>query len=75
MNSHSEEDMPLFEFSCLECGVEFETLVLKYSEIKDIRCPGCNGKNLEEKVSSFASVSKSGTSGVSSSLNCTPSGG
>jgi putative FmdB family regulatory protein len=67
-----EEDMPLFEFSCLECGLEFESLVLKYSEISDIKCPACNGKKLEEKVSSFASVSKAGTSSAS---NCSPSGG
>ena len=64
--------MPLFEFSCLDCGIEFETLVLKYSEISDVACPSCGGKKLEEKVSSFASVSKNG---ASSAANCTPSGG
>ncbi len=64
--------MPLYEFTCLDCGAEFESLVRKASETADVRCPACDGKKLEEKVSSFASVSKSGTSGTA---NCTPSGG
>jgi putative FmdB family regulatory protein len=64
--------MPLYEFACLDCGVEFESLVRKASEITDITCPSCNGKKLEEKYSSFASVSKTGTSGAA---NCAPSGG
>ena len=64
--------MPLFEFSCLDCGIEFESLILKHSEISEVTCPSCSGKRLEEKVSSFASISKSGSS---IGANCAPSGG
>jgi len=64
--------MPIFEFACTECGKEFECLVLKSSEMAGQKCPECNSMKLEEKVSSFASVSDSGGSGLS---NCTPSGG
>jgi putative FmdB family regulatory protein len=64
--------MPLYEFECLDCGNEFESLVRKFSEIADVKCPACNSKRLEEKVSSFASVSKAGASGAA---NCAPSGG
>jgi len=63
--------MPLYEFSCLDCGVEFESLVRKASEVTEVKCPACNSKKLEDKVSSFASVSKAGSSG---SANCAPSG-
>jgi putative FmdB family regulatory protein len=64
--------MPLFEFICLDCGDEFEKLLRKLSDNVDVQCPACGSKKLEEKVSSFASVSKGG---ASSGANCAPSGG
>lgn len=64
--------MPIFEFICMDCGKEFERLVWKSSESNEIKCPECNSSHLEEKVSSFASVSEGGGSSLS---NCTPSGG
>jgi putative FmdB family regulatory protein len=67
-----EGRMPLYEFDCLDCGVSFETLVQKAAEISKVKCPACESQKLEEKVSSFAAVSKAGTSTVS---NCAPSGG
>ena len=63
--------MPLYEFICRDCGAEFESLVLKASESAEVKCPACNSKKLEEKFSSFASVS---SSGVSAAANCAPSG-
>ena len=64
--------MPLYEYSCLDCGVEFESLVLKASEIADVKCPECDSKKLEPKISNFASVSRDGASGAA---NCAPSAG
>jgi putative FmdB family regulatory protein len=64
--------MPIYEFTCLECRVEFESFVQIASDAAAIQCPACNSKNLEEKYSSFASVSNDGTS---VSTNCAPSGG
>ena len=64
--------MPIFEFICKECGKEFECLVLKSSDTGGRKCPECSSAKLEEKVSSFASVSDGGGSGMS---NCAPSGG
>jgi putative FmdB family regulatory protein len=67
-----EGNMPIYEFTCLDCGAEFESLVRKPSDADTVQCPGCKSKNLEEKFSSFASVS---TGGASTSSNCAPSGG
>lgn len=64
--------MPLFEYVCLECGAEFEKLIMNRREVGILCCPACNGRNLEEKVSSFSSASSNGTSNLS---NCAPSGG
>jgi putative FmdB family regulatory protein len=61
--------MPLYEYSCLECGIDFESLVLKSSEIAELKCPSCGGNKLEQKVSSFASISDTGAA------NCAPTGG
>ena len=64
--------MPLFEYSCLECGTDFESLILKNSEIEELKCPTCGGSKLEQKISAFASISDNGSSGAT---NCAPSGG
>ena len=59
--------MPVYEFECCDCGLEFEKLVLKASERTELKCPACDSVRLEQKVSSFASNSKSG--------DCAPGGG
>lgn len=61
--------MPLYEYACLDCGAEFEKLVLRSGEAEEVRCPGCGSGRLEERISSFASVSAGGAP------DCAPSGG
>jgi putative FmdB family regulatory protein len=68
---HVEENVPLYEFECRACGIEFEELVLNATEAENVKCPSCESKEVEKKISSFASVSKNGGSGSS----CAPSGG
>lgn len=47
--------MPIYEFSCLNCGKVFEKLVLKDKEIYELRCPYCNSKNIKKLISNFYS--------------------
>lgn len=40
--------MPIFEYTCQDCGDEFE-LLIRGSKVA--ACPGCKSKNLEKKFS------------------------
>jgi DNA-directed RNA polymerase subunit RPC12/RpoP len=54
----------------MKCGAEFEKLAMRPSDKADAVCPVCKGRELEEKVSNFASVPKAG-----SDARCAPAGG
>jgi len=45
--------MPLYEFRCLGCSREFETLIRAGAEPS---CPGCGGTSLERLISTSFSV-------------------
>ena len=62
--------MPIFEFECLYCGVEFEKLVWKAGSVSEVACPVCGSTRVDEKISTFASPARSGSYG-----SCAPSGG
>ena len=46
--------MPIFEFTCAECGENFETLILSGEAIE---CPKCGNKNVIKLLSNFAVMS------------------
>jgi putative FmdB family regulatory protein len=44
--------MPIYEYQCLSCRYEFETLVRASSSAP--ACPRCHGTDLEKRLSTFA---------------------
>jgi putative FmdB family regulatory protein len=65
--------MPIFEFTCKECGKSFEELVLSTSKVDDVVCPACGSGEVKKKMSTFASRVDGGSSfslGASSPASC-----
>lgn len=53
--------MPIYEFTCRDCGHRFEKIVRVTAEPK---CPHCQGANLEQQFSVFAVGGRRGASAV-----------
>ncbi len=51
--------MPLFEYTCRQCGHRFEALVLG---ARTPACPGCQSTDLEKRASSFGARTGGGGS-------------
>jgi len=68
--------MPIYEYECLECNEQFETLVFGGDD--RVACPQCKGEKLERLMSAFGFRSggdftpSSGSSGCNgcTSTNC-----
>jgi len=69
-----EKEMPIYEYTCLNCGAEFEKLVWRSQDIGEVKCPACDEPGVEEKISSCASFMKGGSS-AGGGGSCAPSGG
>lgn len=50
------EDMPIFEYSCDDCGTKFEKLVRRSEEGNGVHCPSCGQDHLTTQYSTFAAV-------------------
>jgi putative FmdB family regulatory protein len=46
--------MPIFEYSCDDCGTKFEKLVRGSGEADAVRCPSCGEHHLTTQYSTFA---------------------
>ncbi|MDE2612206.1 MAG: zinc ribbon domain-containing protein [Burkholderiales bacterium] len=46
--------MPIYEYACQDCGREFETLV-RSDTVPE--CPACRSRQLERRLSVFATAS------------------
>ncbi len=65
--------MPLYEFTCEDCGATFEELVSAALDALGLTCPECGSEKVEKLVSRFASGGSGGTDGGGSS--CGPGSG
>lgn len=50
--------MPIFEYSCTECGCNFEKLHKTTDEPKPV-CPECGSRETKKELSTFSSVGPS----------------
>jgi putative FmdB family regulatory protein len=67
--------MPIYEYTCPECGETFDKLVR--SADAEIACPRCGSREVRKKVSVFASSSRgmgSGNDASAASTGCAPGG-
>jgi putative FmdB family regulatory protein len=46
--------MPIFEYSCQECGSRFEKLVRNAAESAGMACPSCGAQRVRQELSVFA---------------------
>ncbi len=66
--------MPIYEYYCPDCDVEFEKL-LKLSEANAVQdCPECGGRHTQKQLSTFATRGVSTGQGVAAS-SCGGGGG
>lgn len=52
--------MPIFEYSCEDCGTKFEKLLRGSSDSSQIECPSCGQKHLKQELSVFAAHANGG---------------
>jgi putative FmdB family regulatory protein len=45
--------MPIFEYTCGDCGKEFE-VIKRPKDRKQIRCPACSSRSVKKMLSSFS---------------------
>ncbi len=43
--------MPIYDFSCGQCGATFEELVRSTTKDEEVVCPECGGKQAERQIS------------------------
>ena len=46
--------MPIYEYQCLSCGNEFQKIILKQEEEKELLCPDCGNQNIKRLISRAA---------------------
>jgi putative FmdB family regulatory protein len=46
--------MPIHEYTCRQCGHEFEELVRTAEQ--QVSCPKCDGRDVQKKLSAFSAV-------------------
>ena len=44
-------EMPIYEFLCLGCGHQFQSLVMREREEKELKCPKCQSEKLKKLIS------------------------
>ncbi len=60
--------MPIFEYSCEDCGTKFEKLVRRTGQ--EVECPSCGQNHLKTELSTFAAHANAGAKQSSQMPSC-----
>jgi putative FmdB family regulatory protein len=52
--------MPIFEYTCDDCGTKFEKLVRRSAEASTVACPSCGQDHLKQEYSTFSAHAQAG---------------
>jgi len=55
--------MPMYEYRCLSCGEQFETLRRMEDADRDLKCPKCKSEKVTREYSAFATSGCSAPAG------------
>ena len=48
--------MPVYDYVCKDCHKPFELVLTLQEHEKDIKCPKCGSKNVEQEATAFFAV-------------------
>jgi putative FmdB family regulatory protein len=46
--------MPIYEYSCADCGTKFEKLIRRQTDTDSLACPSCGQSHLNPELSIFS---------------------
>lgn len=46
--------MPIFEYTCSQCGHCFESLILSKEGLDKVSCPNCESRSVDKQLSVFS---------------------
>ena len=66
--------MPIYEYSCEDCGSNFEKLIRRTADRSEVACPKCTSQKLHQQFSSFAARVSDGGSRQPATAGGCPAG-
>jgi putative FmdB family regulatory protein len=68
--------MPIYEYTCQDCGAEFEKFVRSVTSVVEAKCPKCGGIHTKKGWSVFGTKSDGGLGNLAASAasSCSPGG-
>jgi putative FmdB family regulatory protein len=64
--------MPIFEYSCDDCGTKFEKLMRRSDD--EAVCPSCGEKHVKQELSTFSAHANGASKAASPMMGGCPSG-
>jgi len=65
--------MPIYEFKCKKCGLDFEKIFFSSDKEEAVPCPECKSKKTRKLMSTFAGGKSGSGCGSCAATSCPPS--